>query len=107
VYRGRLILYGCGDFLNDYEGITGHEFYRGDLGLMYFAKIDPASGDLLALDMFPTRIRQFRVNRASPADAAWLATALCREGKRFGTSVAAADGNRLRLNWEGRGLIGH
>ncbi len=25
VYKGKLILYGCGDFLNDYEGISGHE----------------------------------------------------------------------------------
>jgi poly-gamma-glutamate capsule biosynthesis protein CapA/YwtB (metallophosphatase superfamily) len=23
VYHNRLILYGCGDFLNDYEDITG------------------------------------------------------------------------------------
>src|SRR5262249_26154341 len=28
VYRGHLILYGCGDFLNDYEGIAGEERYR-------------------------------------------------------------------------------
>ena len=29
VYRGKLILYGCGDFLNDYEGISGYgEFSR-------------------------------------------------------------------------------
>jgi len=25
------------DFINDYEGIHGHEQYRGDLALMYFA----------------------------------------------------------------------
>jgi poly-gamma-glutamate synthesis protein (capsule biosynthesis protein) len=36
VFRGKLILYGCGDFINDYEGITGYEAFRGDLGLMYF-----------------------------------------------------------------------
>jgi len=34
VHRERLILYGCGDFLNDYEGIRGYERYRGDLTLM-------------------------------------------------------------------------
>jgi poly-gamma-glutamate synthesis protein (capsule biosynthesis protein) len=73
VYRGKLILYGCGDFLNDYEGISGHEAFRGDLGLMYFARIDPETGRLLALDMTPTQARHFRVNRASPADSAWIA----------------------------------
>src|SRR5581483_9103789 len=25
IYRGRLILYGCGDFITDYEGIEGYE----------------------------------------------------------------------------------
>nr|WP_298377384.1 CapA family protein [uncultured Bradyrhizobium sp.] len=34
IYRDRLILYGCGDFLNDYEGIRGYERYRDDLVLM-------------------------------------------------------------------------
>ena len=31
VYRDKLILYGCGDFLNDYEGIGGYESFRTDL----------------------------------------------------------------------------
>jgi poly-gamma-glutamate capsule biosynthesis protein CapA/YwtB (metallophosphatase superfamily) len=31
VYRDKLILYGCGDFITDYEGIPGHEQYRADL----------------------------------------------------------------------------
>jgi hypothetical protein len=36
VYRGKLILYGCGDCIDDYEGITGHQAYRDDLLLLYF-----------------------------------------------------------------------
>ncbi|MFW5947223.1 MAG: CapA family protein, partial [Gemmatimonadota bacterium] len=36
IYRDRPILYGAGDFLNDYEGIRGREKYRGELALMYF-----------------------------------------------------------------------
>ena len=44
VYRNRLILYGCGDFLNDYEGIRGYERYRDDLALMYFADLEPGDG---------------------------------------------------------------
>ena len=35
VYRGRLILYGCGDCIDDYEGISGHEEFRDDLRLLY------------------------------------------------------------------------
>jgi poly-gamma-glutamate capsule biosynthesis protein CapA/YwtB (metallophosphatase superfamily) len=30
VHRGHLILYGAGDFLNDYEGIESHGEYRGE-----------------------------------------------------------------------------
>ena len=53
VYNNRLILYGCGDFLNDYEGIRGYEEFRDDLALMYFASVDLSSADLLALEMVP------------------------------------------------------
>lgn len=44
MYRDRLILYGCGDFINDYEGIGGYESFRGDLRLMYFVDLDAADG---------------------------------------------------------------
>jgi poly-gamma-glutamate capsule biosynthesis protein CapA/YwtB (metallophosphatase superfamily) len=51
VYRNKLILYGCGDFLDDYEGISGYEEFRDDLTLMYFATIAPGSGGLESLRM--------------------------------------------------------
>jgi poly-gamma-glutamate synthesis protein (capsule biosynthesis protein) len=87
VYNDRLILYGCGDFFNDYEGISGYEHFRGELGLMYFADVHPATGRLLTLRMMPTQIRRFRVNRASQADSKWLEDLLNREGKRLGTRI--------------------
>jgi poly-gamma-glutamate capsule biosynthesis protein CapA/YwtB (metallophosphatase superfamily) len=31
VHHGRIILYGCGDFITDYEGIKGYESFRDDL----------------------------------------------------------------------------
>jgi poly-gamma-glutamate capsule biosynthesis protein CapA/YwtB (metallophosphatase superfamily) len=77
VYRERLILYGCGDLLNDYEGIEGHERYRGHLSLMYFATLGPG-GRLLALRMVPLKIRKLRLERATRADAAWLKATLER-----------------------------
>jgi poly-gamma-glutamate capsule biosynthesis protein CapA/YwtB (metallophosphatase superfamily) len=43
VYKDRLILYGCGDFLNDYEGIGEYERYRGSLTIMYFVDIEVPS----------------------------------------------------------------
>jgi poly-gamma-glutamate synthesis protein (capsule biosynthesis protein) len=100
VYRNKLILYGCGDLLNDYEGIEGHEAFRPDLALLYVAKIDPASGSLVGLEMTPLQVRNYRLNRASPLDAEWLAGVLNREGKVFGTSVVVTPENRLQLRWK-------
>jgi poly-gamma-glutamate synthesis protein (capsule biosynthesis protein) len=97
VYRKRLILYGCGDFLNDYEGIGDYEYYRADLGLMYFPAVDPSTGELVRLQMTPTQIKHLRVNRAVTADAGRLADTLNREGKRFGTRVELDEDNRLTL----------
>jgi poly-gamma-glutamate capsule biosynthesis protein CapA/YwtB (metallophosphatase superfamily) len=92
IYKNRPILYGCGDFLNDYEGITGYEMFRGDLGLMYFISINLDNGDLMQFQMIPTRIKLFKVNRASPADTGWLVDTLNREGVRLGTRVEFKEG---------------
>ncbi len=100
VYQDKLILYGCGDFLNDYEGIGGYEYYRADLGLMYFASVDPSTGKLVQLQMTPTQIKHFKVNRGSKDDALWLAHTLNREGKRFGTRVRLDEDDRLTLLWD-------
>ncbi len=99
VYRGRLILYGCGDLLNDYEGIKDYENFRGDLALLYFAAVDRSSGGLAALTMVPYQIRKFRLNRAGPADAAWLRAVLDRESRAFGARVELDPAGNLSLAW--------
>jgi poly-gamma-glutamate synthesis protein (capsule biosynthesis protein) len=99
VYRGKLILYGCGDLLNDYEGISGYERFRSELGLMYFPQIDRETGDLVGLTMTPTCIRGLRVNLADQGDAHWLCAALNRECRRFGTSVRMLPDSGLALEW--------
>lgn len=106
VYRGRLILYGCGDFLNDYEGIEGYAAFRGDLGLMYLVDLDPSSGTLSELRMVPTRVRNFRVQRASGEEAAWLERTLNREGAPFGIGVRREEGGLLGLDRGGGGGAG-
>lgn len=99
VYRGKLILYGCGDFLNDYEGIPGYERYRNDLTLMYFASVEPGSGALSSLRMTPMRIRRFRLERASEPDAHWLRDTLDRACARLGTRVDLEPDGMLTLGW--------
>lgn len=87
VYNGRLVLYGCGDLLNDYEGIGGFEHYRGDLGLMYFPELARDTGELARLSLVPTRQRRFRLERATGADHAWLLRTLRRECGRLGNEA--------------------
>jgi poly-gamma-glutamate synthesis protein (capsule biosynthesis protein) len=93
VYRERLILYGCGDFVNDYEGIGGYERYRGDLAVAYFVTL--AGGRLRRLRLLPFRLRRFRLQRAAAADLEWLRTTLNREGRAFGVTLTARDGSLL------------
>lgn len=99
VYRNRLILYGCGDFLNDYEGIRGYEEYRSNLHLMYFADLDAASADLIGLEIVPLQMRNFRLVRPTPADVDWLRLMLHRESEKFVTRVALNANGRLTLSW--------
>ena len=99
VYRDKPIIYGCGDFLDDYEGINGYEDFRDDLGLMYFASMEPLTRNLVYLRMTPTQIKHFKVNRASRGDALWLRDTLNREGKNFGTRVELNEDNTLTLQW--------
>jgi poly-gamma-glutamate synthesis protein (capsule biosynthesis protein) len=100
VYGGKLILYGCGDFLTDYEGISGQEEFRDDLGLMYFASVDPSTGKLVQLQMAPTQMKNFSLQRVSRADALWLRDTLNREGKIFGTRVELNKEKNLTLQWD-------
>ena len=99
VHHQRPILHGCGDFIDDYEGIAGDEEFRGDLGLMYFPQFDRVDGRLLELFLVPTRIRHFRVNRAGDADRRWLLARLRRETQRFGCDVEVAAGDAFALRW--------
>lgn len=99
VHRERLVLYGCGDFLNDYEGIGGHENYRPELTLMYFPRL-AADGRLRGLALVPMKIRHFRLERASDDDGAWLAARLDREGAGLGSRVERGRDGSLELRWD-------
>jgi poly-gamma-glutamate capsule biosynthesis protein CapA/YwtB (metallophosphatase superfamily) len=86
VYRDRLILYGCGDLVNDYEGITGHEEYRHDLRPLYLASLE-ADGALEELRVVPMQARRLRLVRTSREDARWLRATLDRVSRPFGARV--------------------
>lgn len=103
-YKNSLILYGCGDFISDYEGIgaggrreqIGH---RADLSLMYFANVDivfPGPTEVEvdtspgitvtveSLDVVPCLLKHLRVNEPSEKDREWVAQTFARESANLG-----------------------
>ncbi|WP_149550215.1 CapA family protein [Streptomyces marokkonensis] len=78
VYRGRAVLYGCGDFVDDYEGISGHEEFRDDLRLAYLLSLDGDTGRVAGLRMVPLRARRLRLETAAPDERVWLRETLDR-----------------------------
>lgn len=97
IHSGKLILYGCGDLIDDYEGVAGNAAFRPDLGALYLPEIDPATGRLLALSLRPTRIRRFQVSMAAREDGQWMRETLDRECRPYGTRVRATSAGSLEI----------
>ncbi|HEX6992819.1 MAG TPA: CapA family protein [Gammaproteobacteria bacterium] len=95
IYRGKPILYGCGDLITDYEGIGGHETYRPDLSPMYFVDIDSDGGRLVDLTIVTLRLERFSLRPAAPTDVAWLVYRLNRDGRVLGSRAEEAPGGRI------------
>lgn len=98
IYAGKPIFYGCGDLINDYEGIGGSEELHPDLTLAYFVDLEDGTNRLRRLEMVPFRLQRFRLVRASAQDAAWLGERLDRECRRFGRTVRLGELNSLILS---------
>jgi poly-gamma-glutamate synthesis protein (capsule biosynthesis protein) len=97
IYRRKLILYGCGDLVDDYEGISGHQEYRDDLRLLYLPRLDPTTGELAELKMAPLQASQMRLGRASSRDAQWLRKRLDKVSRRFGSRIELGPDGLLAL----------
>jgi poly-gamma-glutamate capsule biosynthesis protein CapA/YwtB (metallophosphatase superfamily) len=97
VYRGKLILYGCGDLINDYEGIEPFRHFRDELRLLYFVSVGPGGGELAELRMVPMRVRQMRLERAGREDAEWLRSTVEHASGSFGTRLVGHADGTLRV----------
>jgi poly-gamma-glutamate synthesis protein (capsule biosynthesis protein) len=98
VHHGRFVAYGCGDFVNDYEGIGGYEEYHDEVRVLYRLTVGP-DGALAAADLLPFRSRRLRLERADPERVDWLQAALDRESRAYGVRVARVSEDRLSLGW--------
>jgi poly-gamma-glutamate capsule biosynthesis protein CapA/YwtB (metallophosphatase superfamily) len=93
LYRGRPILYSCGDFVNDYA-IEPDE--RNDLS--FFFEIQIVDAVVRELRLHPVRIDRFQVNRATGSDAAWIRRWMEERCAAMGTHVERKD-DGLRIEF--------
>lgn len=100
-HRGVPILWGCGDFLNDYEGIEGHEGFRGDLALAWLPVFRGPPWRVERGEVAVFRIRRMRLETAPPADCREIARILDRESRPLGVRVETAGGHHLELHFAG------
>lgn len=98
VYQGKPILYGCGDFINDYEGIRSPKAFRSDLSIMYFPVFD-SKRQLVRFTMTPMQIRQLSLHYASTEDAEWLSWRLAHESEKLNTKISLNATGILELHW--------
>jgi poly-gamma-glutamate synthesis protein (capsule biosynthesis protein) len=97
MYHGKLILYGCGDTVDDYEGIGTYEAFRHELRLLYFASIDRRSGCLTQLRMAPMRMRRMRLEHLPDDDVEWLRVSVEQMSSRFETRVRQSPDGMLTI----------
>ncbi|KAF2116884.1 putative polyglutamate biosynthesis protein [Lophiotrema nucula] len=92
VYKGKLIIYGCGDFVDDYAVKHGH---RNDLSAVWRVGLEVNQGDVgkrlkvKRLEVFPSRIKHFQANLLprDDEDHQWVADKLRVLSKSFGTEA--------------------
>ncbi|SEA41144.1 CapA family protein [Microbulbifer marinus] len=100
VYRGHPILYGCGDLINDYEGISGREEYRSYLRPLYCVDLQWQSGTLQRLEVIPMEMRRFRLQKPTDSDCDWLRNTLDRECHHLGSALRfTTEGESFLLGW--------
>lgn len=87
-YKGKLIMYGCGDFVDDYAVTQG---YRNDLSALWSLTVEetePRNLELVSLEVHPNRIENFqsKILDMKDPDHGWLVeTIIGRSRSDFGT----------------------
>lgn len=72
VYCGKLVLYGAGDLINDYEGFEniGEEHYNR-LGGIFVVDLAPDTGKFCQLRVIPFFMNHLRLERLTPSSRIW------------------------------------
>jgi poly-gamma-glutamate synthesis protein (capsule biosynthesis protein) len=96
VHNGKLILYGCGDLINDYEGIETGERARTDLVCLYGLTLRD-DGSLEDLEVMPFQLHRFRLCRPKSEDRDWLRDFINARSQPFRTHLEAGPFGHWRL----------
>jgi poly-gamma-glutamate capsule biosynthesis protein CapA/YwtB (metallophosphatase superfamily) len=101
IYNGRLIIYGCGDFVDDY---AVNKAYRNDLSALWRVGVEVAEEEqkrlkVKRLEIFPNRIKHFQAHQLKNEDPdhRWVCKRfeeLCRD---LGTEVRPTFGERGQM----------
>jgi hypothetical protein len=89
------LIYGCDDFINDDEGMSGYEEYRHDLTLMYFLDFDSISLKFKVITLVPLRIRNFSLHHANMKNIIWLLQTLNQHSKYQSTLMLYCYSNKI------------
>ena len=109
LYKGKLILYGTGDLVNDYAFENPGEEKYNKLGGVYVADIEASSGELRSLRIVPFFMNRLRLERYQYSSSMWKpnsqalvpspqkSKALCRFLNNLSSNMDAAPGGALLL----------
>lgn len=105
-YRGKLIIYGCGDFVDDYALVPD---FRNDLSGVWSVQVEVGDGGeggesrlkLKKLEMHPTKIDRFAARRLrlDEQDSRWVRERIRTLSAEMGTDVQLEEGG------EGRAIV--
>lgn len=98
VWRGKLIIYGCGDLINDYEGIGREGSYDPGAVCLWFARI-ARDGALQGLEVVPLRLRRLRLVRADAQARRSLRELLLHDSARTGILLNDQADGSWRVGW--------
>jgi len=99
VYRGHLILYGCGDLINDYEGITAMGRLDPSAVCLYFVQLSRADGELRQVEIVPMQLRRLQLVHADAAARRNLQSLFENAGPRGATRLQAQEDGSWHLRW--------
>jgi len=76
IHNGKLILYDCGDLIDDYAATAGPPEYRHHMGALFFADVDRETGRAVNFFATPVRRANYRLQSCDAATSQWVQNTL-------------------------------